>query len=64
MRIEASTYDLNGHELVLRNATEDEAEMLLVYLKTTCRENKISGKGAGGDYDDAGGRARVYQKTE
>ena len=41
MRIEASTYDLSGHELVLRNATEDEAGMLLEYLKTTCGETKF-----------------------
>ena len=29
MRVKPKEFDLNGHKLVLRNAEEDEAEMLL-----------------------------------
>lgn len=32
--------DLKGHELVLRNATEDDAEMLIEYLKVTSAETR------------------------
>jgi len=38
MIIEKETIDLNGKELVLRAATEADAEMLITYLKTTCGE--------------------------
>lgn len=30
--------NINGHELVLRNAVEDDAETLIIGLKTVCRE--------------------------
>ena len=33
MRVKPKEFDLNGRKLVLRNAVEDEAEMLLKYLK-------------------------------
>lgn len=41
MIIKSETIDLNGRELVLRNATEDDAQMLLDYLKTTCGETRF-----------------------
>lgn len=41
MRIEQTVYNLNGHELILRNAEEREAEMLLEYLRTTCAETRF-----------------------
>ena len=40
MRIEEKKINLNGHELILRNAKESEAAMLLEYLKTTCGETR------------------------
>ena len=40
MKIEERNIDLNGHELILRNAKESEASMLLEYLKTTCGETR------------------------
>lgn len=41
MIIEKEIIDLNGRELVFRNATEDDAQMLLDYLKTTCGETRF-----------------------
>lgn len=41
MRIKDIRIDLNGHELILRNATEDDAEMLIEYLKTTNGETRF-----------------------
>ena len=38
MQIENMKLDLNGQELILRNATEEDAEMLMEYLKTTAGE--------------------------
>ena len=38
MRVKPKEFDLNGHKLVLRNAEEDEAEMLLKYLKQVYAE--------------------------
>lgn len=38
MIIKQETIDLNGKELVLRSATEADAEMLINYLKTICGE--------------------------
>ncbi len=38
MRIKPKEFDLNGHKLVLRNAEEDDAEMLLKYLKQVYSE--------------------------
>lgn len=35
MRIKDIRIDLNGHDLLLRNATEDDAKMLIEYLKVT-----------------------------
>ncbi len=40
MKIEERKIDLNGHELILRNADVSEAEILLEYLKTTCGETR------------------------
>ena len=36
MRIEDAIIDLGDHQLLLRNAGEEDAEMLLECLKTTC----------------------------
>lgn len=41
MRIDDIRIDLNGHELILRNATDDDAEMLLKYLKETAVETRF-----------------------
>ena len=38
MRVKPKEFDLNGHKLVLRNAEENEAEMLLKYLKQVYAE--------------------------
>ena len=38
MRVKPKEFDLNGRKLVLRNAKEDEAEMLLKYLKQVYAE--------------------------
>ncbi len=40
MKIKERKIDLNGHELILRNADVSEAKMLLEYLKTTCGETR------------------------
>ncbi len=41
MKIDNITINLNGHELVLRNAAEDDAEMLIEYLKITNGETRF-----------------------
>lgn len=41
MKIDDIKIDLNGHELILRNATEDDAEMLIKYLKETAVETRF-----------------------
>ena len=41
MRIEDAIIDLGDHQLLLRNAGEEDAEMLLEYLKTTCGETRF-----------------------
>ena len=41
MIIENKIIDLNGKELLLRNANADDAEMLLEYLKKTGAETKF-----------------------
>ena len=38
MRVKPKGFDLNGRKLVLRNAEEDEAKMLLKYLKQVYAE--------------------------
>lgn len=38
MRVKPKEFNLNGHKLVLRNAEEDDAEMLLKYLKQVYAE--------------------------
>lgn len=38
MIIEERKYNLNGHKLVLKNATADDAQVLIDYLKTVCGE--------------------------
>ena len=38
MRVKPKGFDLNGRKLLLRNAEEDEAEMLLKYLKQVYAE--------------------------
>lgn len=40
MRIENEKIELNGSELLLRNATEEDAQMLIDYLKVTCGETR------------------------
>ena len=40
MRIEKVKMDLNGNELVLRNAEKSDAEILLPYLKRVCGESR------------------------
>lgn len=44
MTIEDRVYEINGHELVIRNAKEEEAQMLLSYLKTACGETPFLAK--------------------
>ena len=41
MRIEDEIIDLGDHQLLLRNAVEEDAEMLLECLKTTCGETRF-----------------------
>lgn len=41
MRIEAKTYDLDGHKLVLRSAEKEDAKILLPYLKRVCGETRF-----------------------
>lgn len=41
MRIEDEIIDLGEHQLLLRNAGEEDAEMLLECLKTTCGETRF-----------------------
>ena len=41
MRIEKVKIDLNGHELVLRNAEKEDAAILLPYLKKVCGESRF-----------------------
>lgn len=41
MRINEKIVNVRGHELLLRNATEDDAEMLLDYLRVTCGETRF-----------------------
>lgn len=41
MRIREERFDLNGKEVVLRNARQDEAQMLLDYLKTVSGETRF-----------------------
>lgn len=40
MRAEEEIIDLGGPQLLLRNAEEEDAEMLLDFLKTTCGETR------------------------
>lgn len=44
MRIDEEIIKVNGHDLLLRNAGEGDAEMLLEYLKTTCGETRFLAK--------------------
>ena len=41
MRVDKINIKINNHELVLRNPEEEDAEMLLEYLKTTCAETRF-----------------------
>ncbi len=41
MKINNIKIDLNGHELILRNANADDAEMLIEYLKVTSGETRF-----------------------
>ena len=41
MIIETRTYDLNGHKLVFRSAENNDAKMLLPYLKRVCGETRF-----------------------
>ena len=41
MIINARTYDLNGHKLVLRSAEKSDAKLLLPYLKRVCGETRF-----------------------
>ena len=41
MKIDNIKIDLNGHELILRNAVEDDAKMLIEYLKVTNGETRF-----------------------
>lgn len=45
MLVEPVTRTLNGHTLTLRCAGEEDAEMLLRYLKTTCGETPWLARG-------------------
>ena len=54
MRISQETVTLGGHELLLRNAEADDAQMLLTYLKTTAEGNEVSSERAGRAGYDSG----------
>ena len=41
MRVDMINIKIHNHELILRNAEEDDAAMLLEYLKTTCAETRF-----------------------
>lgn len=41
MRINEDKYNLDGKEIILRNARQDEAQMLLDYLKTVTGETRF-----------------------
>lgn len=41
MRIKDETIKMDGHTLLLRNAAEEDAEMLIAFLKTTCGETRF-----------------------
>lgn len=41
MLVKEEIVKLNGHDLLLRNAGEEDAQMLLEYLKTTCGETRF-----------------------
>ena len=41
MRINEEKYNLDGKEIILRNARQDEAQMLLNYLKTVTGETRF-----------------------
>lgn len=41
MKIDDIRIDLKGHDLLLRNATEDDAELLIEYLKITNGETRF-----------------------
>ena len=40
MKINEIKIDINGRELILRNATEQDGEMLIQYLKETTEETR------------------------
>lgn len=44
MYIDEALIHINEHELLLRNAKEEDAKMLLEFLKTTCEETKFLAK--------------------
>lgn len=44
MYIEKENINLNGHDLLLRNATEEDAQMLIDCLKTACGETRFLAK--------------------
>ncbi|MDD6156912.1 MAG: GNAT family protein [Lachnospiraceae bacterium] len=44
MKIEEKKFEIDGHMLLLRNAREEEAQMLLDYLKTACGETRYLSK--------------------
>ena len=41
MYIKEEVIKIDGHDLLLRNAREEDAEMLIDYLKTTCGETRF-----------------------
>jgi len=41
MRVDKIHIKIKNHELVLRNPEEEDAKMLLEYLKTTCGETRF-----------------------
>ncbi|MBR6536533.1 MAG: GNAT family N-acetyltransferase [Lachnospiraceae bacterium] len=44
MIIEERVFQINGHELILRNAKEEDAQMLISSLKTLCGETPFLAK--------------------
>jgi len=44
MRVDKINIKINNHGLVLRNPEEDDAQMLLEFLKTTCAETRFLAK--------------------
>ena len=57
MRIEDEIIDLGDHQLLLRNAVEEDAAGM---LKNNVRRDQVSCERTGRDRFNAGGRAKIH----